>query len=335
MVLPGLGSDWGFREESAGRFGTEVGEGTLRRRMATTLGRKGSLGDERAGYWFVAPAAVHLVVFALLPILFVLWLSFFRWDLLQNIQRFTGFGNYQSVMADGSFWHAMGNSLVYTLVGVPLGAAVALGVAVLVAQPLKGMSFFRALYYFPAITSQVAIAMVWIYVFLPETGLINTVLQVFGLPGKTDFLNETAWAMPALIFMSVWVGLGPRMILFLAGILGISPSLYEAAKLDGAGSWRSFWSVTLPLLAPTTLFVLVTSTIGALQVFTPVYMMTQGGPVDATDTVGYHMFMTAWRDFQVGKASAQSFFLLVLTAAVSYGQYRLMRRQLEGASGGS
>lgn len=294
---------------------------------AQSWGRKGA---EWKGYAFIAPAVLHLLVFAILPIGYVLWLSFFQWDLLRDVRGFVGFSNYQSVVSDGSYWKAMTNSLVYTATSVPLGIAVALGVAVLVSQKLKGMGIFRTLYYFPAITSQVAIAMIWIYVYLPESGLINTVLGVFGLPNSTDFLNEVAWALPALVFMSVWVGLGPRMILFTAGIMGIPASLYEAAGLDGASPLRQFWSVTLPLLAPTTLFVLVTSSIGALQVFTPVYMMTKGGPVDATDVVGYHIYTTAWRDFQVGKAAAQSFFLLVLTVGVSYLQYRLMRKQLEG-----
>ncbi len=297
--------------------------------MARVRGRTLGLGEWK-GYAFVAPAFAHLVLFALFPIGYVLWLSFFKWDLLRDVRGFVGFANYQTVMADGSFWNAMKNSLAYTATAVPLGIAVALVVAVLVSQKLKGMGIFRTLYYFPAITSQVAIAMIWIYVFLPESGLINTVLGMFGLPNSTDFLNEVAWAMPALVFMSVWVGLGPRMILFTAGIMGIPTSLYEAAGLDGASPLRQFWSVTLPLLAPTTLFVLVTSSIGALQVFTPVYMMTKGGPVDATDVVGYHIYTTAWRDFQVGKAAAQSFFLLVLTVGVSYLQYRLMRKQLEG-----
>lgn len=296
--------------------------------MARVLGRPSGSGWK--GYAFIAPAVVHLLVFAVLPICYVLWLSLFRWDLLTDVREFVGFKNFQNVMGDGSFWNAMKNSLVYTATAVPLGIAVALLVAVLVSQKLKGMAFFRTLYYFPAITSQVALAMIWIYVFLPESGMINTMLGLFGLPNGTDFLNEVRWAMAALVFMSIWVGLGPRMILFTAGIMGIPTSLYEAANLDGASPARQFWSVTLPLLAPTTLFVMVTSSIGALQVFTPVYMMTKGGPVDATDVVGYHIYTTAWRDFQVGKAAAQSFFLLVLTVGISYLQYRIMRKQLEG-----
>lgn len=139
-----------------------------------------------------------------------------------------------------------------------------------------GVTIFRTLYYIPAISSGVAVSMLWIYVFLPETGMLNLLLRMIGV-SSIAFLQDSAWAMWALAFMSIWTGLGPKMVLYLAGLVGIPQSLYEAAELDGAGKLKSFWSVTLPMLAPTTIFVLITSTIGAMQVFTPVYMMTKGG----------------------------------------------------------
>ncbi|MBX3112140.1 MAG: sugar ABC transporter permease [Fimbriimonadaceae bacterium] len=284
------------------------------------------------GYAFVAPAVVHLVLFALVPIAFALYLSFFNWDLLRDKNPFVGLGNYADLAQDNGFWRAMGNSLLYTAVSVPLGLVAALGIAVLVAKPLRGLAFFRTVFYLPSVMSQVATAMVWIYILLPKTGFVNTVLGWFGLPSETDFLNQVGWAMAALVFMSVWTGLGPRMVLYLAGIMGIPDSLYEAASLDGASKRRQFWAVTLPMLAPTTLFVTVTSTIAAMQVFTPVYMMTKGGPLDTTDMVGYHIYTTAWRDFHVGEASAQSFVLLAVVMAVSWFQFRLQRSQLEGYS---
>ena len=284
------------------------------------------------GYAFVAPAVAHLLLFALVPIGFALYLSLFRWDLLRYQNPFVGLGNYVDLAQDAGFWKALGNSLIYTAISVPLGLAVALGIAMLVAKPLKGLAFFRTVFYLPSVMSQVATAMVWIYILLPKTGLINTVLGWFGLPDGKDFLNEVGWAMLALAFMSVWTGLGPRMVLYLAGIVGIPDSLYEAASLDGATKYKQFWAVTLPMLAPTTLFVTVTSTISAMQVFTPVYMMTKGGPLDTTDMVGYHIYTTAWRDFHVGEASAQSFVLLAVVMAVSWIQFRLQRRQLEGYS---
>lgn len=284
------------------------------------------------GYAFVAPAVVHLLVFGLVPIGFALYLSFFKWDLLRDQSPFVGLGNYAAVAQDSGFWKALVNSLYYTALSVPLGLAVALGIALLVAKPLKGLAVFRTVFYLPSVMSQVATAMIWIYILLPKSGFVNTVLGWFHAPNETDFLSQVGWAMLALVFMSVWTGLGPRMVLFLAGIMGIPDSLYEAASLDGASKGRQLWAVTLPMLAPTSLFVTVTSTIAAMQVFTPVYMMTKGGPLDTTDMVGYHIYTTAWRDFHVGEASAQSFVLLAVVMAVAWVQFSSQKKQLEAYS---
>jgi multiple sugar transport system permease protein len=289
---------------------------------------------KRIGYLFIAPATIHLIVFALFPLAFTFYLSFFKWNLLKEHKQFVGSANYAYSVQDPLFWNALWNSFRFALGSVPFGMAVALAVAILVNQKLRGVTLFRTLYYIPAISSGVAISMLWIYMYLPESGLINTMLKSLGGDGKTDFLNNPDWAMKALVFMSVWVGLGPKMVLFLAGLIGIPQTLYEAAEIDGASRWRSFWNVTLPMLAPTTFFVLVTSTIGAFQLFTPVYMMTQGRPNDTTDVVGYHIYIEAWQKFLIGIAGAKSFVLLLVIAVFAFLQYRLMRRQLEGYSAG-
>lgn len=301
--------------------------------MSATRRREGLLG-----WLFVAPATLHLLVFALFPIGYAIYLSLFKWQLFKGTQQFAGLSNFAIAFREEAFWNALWNSARYALVGVPLGMVVALAVALLVNQRLPGMSVFRTLFYTPAISSGVAVAMVWIYVYLPETGLINSAIglvnAVFGtrFPTSTDFLARSDLAMWMLVFMSVWTGLGPRMVLFLAGLVGIPQSIYEAAELDGAGRWRVLRSVTLPLLAPTTLFVLVTSSIGALQVFTPVYMMTRGGPEDTTDVIGYHIYNEAWVNFNMGLAAAKSLALFVIIAAVAAFQFRLMRSRLEGYS---
>lgn len=289
--------------------------------------------QQRVGWVFVGPAVVHLLVFAVVPIFYALYLSLFRWNLLKDTKPFVGLGNYAETLQDGAFWKAMGNSTRFALAAVPLGMLVALFVAMLVAQKLKGVGFFRTLFYIPAVSSGVAVSMLWIYVYLPETGLINVASSAFGIP-SVDFLNKEEWAMWALVFMAVWTGLGPKMIIYVAGLLGIPESLYEAAELDGASPFAKFKAVTLPMLAPTTLFVLVTSTIGAFQLFTPIYMMTKGGPNDSTDVVGYHIYREAWQKFHAGSAAAQSFVLLLVIAGVAYLQFRMMRRQLEGYSAG-
>jgi len=298
----------------------------------------------------VGPALIHLLVFALFPMGYALYLSLFKWQLIKQDATFVGLKNYFMAFAEPPFWNAMWNSFRYALLSVPAGMAVALLVAILVNQKLRGITIFRTLYYIPAISSGVAIAMLWQYVFLPETGMLNTMLLgTFGKEGwmmpllrpfgvapleSIDFLNKTQWAMLALAFMSIWTGLGPRMVLFLAGLIGIPASLYEAASLDGASKARQFWSVTLPMLAPTSFFVLITSTIGAMQVFTPVYMMTKGGPEDSTDVVGYHIFSEAWVNFNTGLASAKSFVLLAVIVLISVFQFRLMKSQMQGYSAG-
>ncbi|MEP0766912.1 MAG: sugar ABC transporter permease [Fimbriimonadia bacterium] len=284
------------------------------------------------GYLFILPAFAHLVVFALIPIVYAAILSLHRWNILKEGKPFVGLGNYLFLFQDAEFWNAVWNSARFALMSVPLGMLVALAVAILVNQKLRGVTLFRTIFYVPAISSGVAISMVWIWIYLPRNGLINFIAQLFGFSGTTDFLNDPTLAMPALVFMSIWVGLGPRMVLFIAGLAAIPQSFYEAAQVDGATRWSSFRHVTIPLLLPTTFFVLVTSTIAALQVFTPVYMMTKGGPLQTTDVVGYHIYNQAWRQFEMGMASAQSYILFALVLGITLLQFKFLSKRLQGFS---
>jgi multiple sugar transport system permease protein len=299
----------------------------MRRRQTLTRAQK----ESRLGWLFVAPATIHLLVFALIPMAYAFVISLYKYQIFRENPQFTGIQNYSLALSEDPFRNALWQSFRYALLSVPLGMALALVVALMVNQKLRGMAIFRTLYYIPAISSGVAIAMLWTYVFLPDTGMINMATSLFGIESK-DFLNKTEWAMWALVFMSMWVGLGPRMVLFLAGLINIPQSLYEAAQLDGASPWKQFWKVTLPMLVPTTFFVMVTSTIGAMQVFTPVYMMTKGGPEESTDVVGYHIYTEAWVNFNTGLASAKSFVLLAVIVVISIFQLRMMRSQLRGYS---
>lgn len=285
--------------------------------------------DSRAGWLFVAPAFAHLLIFAIIPIAYTIGLSLYRWKLYEPSKTFVGLKNYEFSLTDAVFLNSIWNSMKYALMAVPAGMAVALVVALMLNQKIRGSGVLRTLFYLPAISSGVAVAMVWIYVFLPEKGLLNTLLAKVGIT-SVDFLGDPSIALPALAFMSIWTGLGPKVVLYLAGLLNIPPTLYEAAELDGAHGWRLFRSITLPMLAPTTVFVLVTSTISALQVFTPVYMMTRGGPEDATDVVGYHIFTESWVSFNTGLASAKSFILFVLIGLLAFVQFQLSKRQMEG-----
>ncbi len=279
----------------------------------------------------MAPAALHLFVFALVPILFSIGLSLYRWKLYRPEKSFVGVDNYTYSLRDPAFLNSLWNSLKYALMSVPSGIIVALAIAVMLNQKMRLSPFFRTVYYLPAISSGVAISMIWIYMYLPESGFINTVLSKLHI-GSIDFLKDANWALPAIAFMSIWTGLGPRVVLFLAGLVGVPQTLYEAAALDGAVGWRAFRSITLPMLIPTTLFVVVTSTISAIQVFTPVYMMTKGGPEDATEVVGYHIYNEAWTSFNTSLASAKSFILFVVIALVALVQFRMTQKQLEGHS---
>ena len=280
------------------------------------------------GYLFIAPATLYLAIFALIPMLVAGYMSLHRWHLLKDDKPFVGLGNYAALAASPLFRNAIYNTFVYALVGVPLGVMTSLAVALLVSKPLRAVGLFRALYYVPAVCSQVAISMVWIWILLPEVGLINYGLGLLGLDATTDFLNQPGWAMFSLILMSLWIGLGPRMIIFVAGLQNIPEVLYEAADLDGCNRWQRFRYVTLPQLAPTMLFVTVTTTIASFQLFTPVYMMTRGGPRRTTDVVLYHIYQEAWQKFEVGMAAAQSYVLFAMILMVAVVQLWIMRRGL-------
>ncbi len=298
------------------------------------------------GYLFAAPATIYLAVFSLLPVLVAGFLSFHRWHLLKPDHPCVGLGNYVQLAKDPLFRNAIWNTLVYAGATVPLGVATALLVAMLVCKPLKGIGFFRVLYYIPAICSQVAISMIFVWIMSPEIGLVNYCIGGFNhllqgvgqavhvdasaliIPTSTDFLKEPGWAMASLVALGLWVGLGPRMIIFVAGLQNIPEELYEAAEIDGCSRWQKFRYVTIPQLAPTILFVAVTTTIAAFQLFTPVYVITQGGPQRTTDVVSYHIYREAWQKWEAGMASAQSYVLFAMILAVSAVQFLLMRRGL-------
>jgi len=300
-----------------------------------------------SGYLFIAPATVYLAVFSVAPVLFAAYLSFHRWHLLKPDHPFVGLGNYRALLANPLFRNAICNTFVYVAASVPLGVATALAVALLVSRPLRAVGLFRVLYYLPAVCSQVAISMVWIWILLPEVGLINYCIGLFNrallsvgttfgadlaflrIDTSTDFLHQPGWAMAALVAMSLWIGLGPRMVIFVAGLQNIPEVLYEAADLDGCNAWQRLRYITLPQLRSTMLFVVVTTTIAAFQLFTPVYVMTRGGPQRTTDVVSYHIFKEAWLKFEAGMAAAQSYVLFAMIAAVAVIQFALMRRGME------
>ena len=278
--------------------------------------------DSRVAFGFLAPSLLHLIFFIFTPIAFTAYLSMHRWDLIVGEKPFVGFDNFAELFASPDVWNALRNTLVYTL-NVPLGMAAALGVALLMHRRLRGLGFLRTIYFLPSVTSFVAIALVWMWIYHPSFGAANFLLGLAGLP-PLEWLNSSATAMASVIIFSVWTAIGYQMVIFLAGLQGVPKELYEAATIDGATPWRQFRHVTWPLLRPTTFFILVTSMIGSFQVFTSVYIMTAGGPMRSTDVIVYHIYQAAWEQLRMGYASAVSWVLFVIIMIATWVQFRLM-----------
>ena len=278
-----------------------------------------------SAWWFLAPSFAHLLLFSLGPILFSLWLSFHEWDLVAAARPFVGLENYRALAHDGDFWRAVRNTAIYVLF-VPAGMVVALALALLLDRGMPGERVLRAVFFLPYITSFVAISLVWKWMYEPDVGLLNTLLRTVGLP-EQPWLASPRTALPALMLMSIWMYCGYMMVLFLAGLQSIPASLYESARLDGAGAWQRFRRITLPLLRPTTFFVLVTMVIFMFQVFTAVYVMTEGGPLHATDVIVYHIYRNAWEYLRLGYASAMAWVLFAIVFGITLVQFRFLGRE--------
>ncbi|MBI3765191.1 MAG: extracellular solute-binding protein [Ignavibacteriales bacterium] len=289
--------------------------------------RKQEKGIVPTALTFIAPSLLHLTIFILTPIAFAAYLSVHQWDLVVPDQPFVGMANFNEMFGDPTFWNALKNTLVYSL-NVPIGMTVALVVALMMHQRLKGVGFLRTLYFLPSVTSFVAIALVWMWIYHPSFGAANFILRVGGLP-PMQWLNSVQTSMFAIIIFSVWLALGYQMVIFLAGLQSIPEELYDAARIDGASGWQRFRHITLPLLKPTTFFIFVTSLIGSFQVFTSIYVMTAGGPVRSTDVIVYHIYQTAWEQLRMGYASAMSWVLFVIIMIATWIQFKFMGEEIE------
>lgn len=281
----------------------------------------------RTAIGFLTPSLLHLTVFVFTPIVFAAYLSFHRWDVVVPDKPFVGLGNFREMASDPNFWNALKNTFYYIL-NVPIGMIISLCVALVMNHRLKGVAFLRALYFLPSVTSFVAIALVWMWIYHPTFGAANALLALVGL-GPLQWLNATETAMLSVIIFSIWLGLGYQMVIFLAGLQGIPDHLLDAARIDGATPWQRFWRVTFPLLRPTTFFILVTSLISSFQVFTSIYVMTAGGPVRSTDVIVYHIYQSAWEELRMGYASAMSWVLFVIIVIITWIQFRLLGREVD------
>ena len=272
-------------------------------------------------YLFLSLSVLGLLVFTMLPILAAFGLGFVKWTLLSP-PKWAGLTNFQRLLGDKYFWNALKNTFYY-VAGVMPGILISLLLAVLFNQKLRFTTLYRTLYYLPTITMWVAIALVWRWLYSPQYGLVNWALNLIGIHGPS-WLSDPHWAMPAQIFTSWWKGAGYNMVLLLAGLQGIPQIYYEAASIDGANWWQRFRHVTLPLLTPIIYFVMVMTFIGSFSVFAQIYIMTEGGPGQATTTIIYYLYNNAFKYFEIGYADvlAIAFFIIVFV-------FTIIQRQLE------
>ena len=278
-------------------------------------------------YGFLAPALALIVAFFFVPVVASVFLSLTDFDIyaiasFDNL-RFVGYGNYVHLLHDPLFWVALKNTAYFVAVGGPLSIAVSLGVAMLVtAKLVRFKALFRTIFFLPVVTTLVAVAVVWRYVYHPRFGLLNYGLSLFAI-GPIDWLGDPRWAMPAIIVMAIWKNFGFNMVIFIAGLQSIPDRLYEAASIDGAGAWRQFRHVTLPMLAPTFVFVLVMTMIGYFQLFAEPYVMTQGGPANSTLSIVLLMYQQGFRWWNMGYAAAVAFVLFAIILALTLVAMRL------------
>jgi multiple sugar transport system permease protein len=281
--------------------------------------------EERAAWLFLLPSLVLFLVFTAVPVISAFVISFTQWDLFTAIQ-FVGFGNYFTLWNDPIFRQVLGNTGYYVLGSVPVQMALGLAAALALNRGLRGQTFFRVVFFLPVVTSTVAAALVWAWLFNSNYGLINALLSLVGVTDLPKWLASTRWAMPAVIIVSVWQNMGYAMVLFLAGLQNIRQDVYDAAALDGSEGWTRFFTITLPMLSPTTFFVLIISIIGSFQVFELVFIMTKAGPANATNTLVYYIYQNGFQFYQMGYASAAAMVLFLLVLALTLVQYGLQNR---------
>lgn len=273
---------------------------------------------------FLLPSAIPLALFTLGPMVAAAWISLTKWNLLVPPQ-FVGFDNYSKLLSNPKTGEVFLHTMYYIAGYLPLVYVGGLVLALALNTALKGRSFLRGIYFLPVVTSWIVVALVWRWLLNPSTGIVNTVLSFFGVEGP-GWWTDPAWAMPSIILASAWKDLGFVMVILLAGLQAISPELYDAAKVDGAGWWRRTISVTLPLLSPSTFFVLVISLINGFQVFDQVYAMTGGGPAGASQVVVQQIYDLTFRYGRAGEASALSWMLFIVVLAVTVIQIRGQKR---------
>ena len=302
------------REAASGGAGARASARFNLRRQATL-----------AGYLFLLPNIIGFLVFSSIPVLVTLGISTLDWDMIRR-PTFVGIENYRQLLGeDPVFRQVLGNTFFYVIGTVPAGMVLSLLLALAMNARLRGITVFRGIFFIPVITSAVAVAMIFRWLYNRDFGLINIALTTVGLPA-VPWLSSSSWAMPAVILMAIWKRVGYDMVIYLAGLQAIPPPLYEAAQIDGAGRWHRFWYITVPLLTPTTFFILVISIIGSFQVFDLAFILTSGGPGNATNTIVMYVYNQAFQYFHMGYAAAVAWVLFAIVLVVTLVQWRIQKR---------
>lgn len=278
------------------------------------------------GYLFISPWLIGLLLLYLGPMLISLYMSMTDWDLFRPAQ-YIGLGNFRRMANDGLFWRSLANTFIYVGGRVPLVLALALFVAILLNQNIPGKNFLRTAYYLPVVTPQVAMFLLWVWMFEPNVGIINHVLGFAGISPGPQWLSHPTWAKPALIIVSAW-SIGSIMVIFLAGLQGVPQQLYEAAELDGANSWQKVRNVTLPMITPVIFFNLIMGIIGSFQVFTAGFLITDGGPQNGTLFLVLYIYRNAFEYLNMGYAAVLSWVLFAIIAIFTFLIFRFYGRQV-------
>jgi len=276
-------------------------------------------------YLYLLPTIIGLLLFSAGAVAASFFMSFTQWDIVSP-PEWAWLDNYITLWHSDLFWEVFRNTLYFILLVVPLSVACSLALALVANTGLKGITFFRTAYFLPVVSSMIAVALVWSWIYNPEYGLLNYLLQLlFGVRGPA-WLDSTSWALPAMASVTVCKGPGYSMVIFLAGRQNIPQDLYHAATIDGAGVWKRFRHITLPMLSPTTFFVIVITLINSFQVFEQTYVLTKGGPANSTLTMSYYIYQNAFQYFQMGKAAAISYVLFAAVFTVTLVQFRIQKR---------
>ena len=281
---------------------------------------------QREALWgtlLAAPATLHTLLWVGIPIVVAIALSFTSYDVITSA-RFTGLANYATILSDTLFWRSILHNVIIAGIGIPVSMFLALVFAVLLNRAMPAQGLFRVMIFLPHITATVAVAMIWLWIYSPsDSGLMNTVLGVIGI-GPLPFLTDPDLALPAVILVTIWQGIGLKMLIYLAALQGINLEMYEAADIDGANFVQKFFRLTIPMLRPATFFILVTSIIANFQTFDLIYILTEGGPANATNVVTYRIYQTAFQEFRFGLASAQSIILLLMLIVLAFFSRRIV-----------